>query len=374
MSKSKPPLFDFFIFMEEEAGLSLTIDQYHMLLQALQGGFGISSRSDLKQVCRLLWIKSSSSPQVERFEQCFEQYFEQYFQENSQNLAQNLAQNLEPQFQKKNSKGSKKATSTDKTPITSPPSSSTTPVAPTTTPDSKSVNYPQIPTAMRGELLPEQPFREGRYQLTPRDFPITQRQIQQNWRYLRRPIREGGLTEIDIEATVEQIIQEGVFLQPVLIPSHVNRVEMLLLIDDSNSMIPFRLLSQKIVATLQASRLGKADTYYFRNFPRDYLYLHPRHPDATKINELLPKLHCNRTVILIISDAGAARGGINRDRIKLTEEFVEQSTPYVRHFAWLNPIPSQRWQYTSAEAISQLVPMFELNHQGFKAAMRSLKL
>lgn len=344
--------------MREEAGLPLTIDQYHMLLQALEGGFGISSPDDLEQVCRLLWIKSISSPQVERFEA----YFEQYFKENSQNLA--------PQTEKQKSKGSKTPTSTDKTSINSLPNSPTT----SATPDSKSANSPQIATAMRGKLLPEKSFKKGNYQLTLRDFPVNERQIQQNWHYLRRAIQEGALSEIDIEATVERISQEGVFLEPVLVPSHVNRVEMLLLIDDSNSMIPFRLLSQKIVATLQASRLGKADTYYFRNSPRDYLYLYPHRPDATKINEVLPKLHCNRTVVLIISDAGAARGGINRDRIKLTADFLEQFTPYVRHFAWLNPIPSQRWQYTSAEVISQLVPMFELDYQGFKAAMRLLKV
>ncbi len=351
MSKSKLPLFDLFIFMRESAGLPLTIDQYHMLVQALSGGFGISSRSELKQICRLLWIKSSSSPQAERFDEYFEQYFKQY------------SQNLEPQFEK------------NKTPTTYPQNTSQIPVS--QTPETlkySSPNSSQIATAMRGKLLPKKAFKKGRYQLTLQDFPATERQIQQNWRYLRRPIREGALTEIDIEATIKQVIEDGVFLAPVLIPSRVNRVEMLLLIDESNSMIPFRLLSQRIVATLQASRLGKADTYYFRNCPRDYLYLYPRRPDAKKIDELLPKLHRNRTVVLILSDAGAARGGINRDRIKLTGEFLEQFTPYVRHFAWLNPIPSKRWQYTSAEVISQLVQMFELNHQGLKATMRSLKL
>ena len=464
MSQQQPLLFDLFILMREEAKLPLTIDQYYMLLQALQGGFGISSRHELKQICRLLWIKSTSSPQVERFEQCFAQYFAQYSESLKPRLEEISSRSSEiardkiatdttdkiatdatditdkivtdtiatdrdkiatdttditdkiardtiatdtdkaatdsspsspttPAIPDSDKTATDTDTDTDKAATDSPPSSPTTLATPnsdkTTTdtddsppsnpatpaaPDYKSANSPQIATAIRGELLPEQPFTNERYQLTLRDFPVTQRQIQQNWRYLRRAIREGALTEIDIEATVEQISQGGIFSEPVLIPSHVNRVEMLLLIDDSNSMVPFRLLSQRIVATLQGSRLGKADTYYFRNSPRDYLYLYPRRPDAEKINELLPKLHCNRTVVLIISDGGAARGGINRDRIQITEEFVEQFTPYVRHFAWLNPIPSQRWQYTSAGEISRLVPMFELNYQGFQAAMRSLKI
>ena len=405
MSKSQPPLFDLFIWMRDSAGLPLTIDQYHMLLQALKGGFGISSRDELKQVCRLLWLKSKSSPQVDRFDQ----YFERYFEESSQNLEPEEKQ--EPRDTKTEQEQQSTSTSTEKT--------SKTPEKPTAKPKkSDSSNYSQVPTAIRGRLLPEKPFDEKRrYRLTPQDFPATRRQIEQNWRYLRRPIREGALTEIDIEATVRRIMEDGVFLEPVLIPNRVNRVEMLLLIDVSNSMIPFRLFSERIVATLAGSRLGKTDIYYFRNCPRDYLYLHPRRSDAKKIKEILPKLHRDRTVVVIISDGGAARGGINRERIKLTEDFLKELTPYVRHIAWLNPMPSERWEdkegrrqkaegrrsdyreiptrqqskttkpklgggpepkysediYNSAEAISQLVQMFELDYRGLKDAVRFLK-
>ncbi|VEP15982.1 conserved hypothetical protein [Hyella patelloides LEGE 07179] len=366
MSKSQPPLFDLFILMRDSAGLPLTIDQYHMLLQALRGGFGVSSRDELKQVCRLLWVKSKSSPQVERFEKCFEQYFE----ESSEDLEPEEKQ--EPRDTKTEGEQKSTSTSTQKT--------SKTPEKPTAKPKKPdSPNYSQVPTAIRGRLLPEKPFDENkRYRLIPQDFPATPRQIEQNWRYLRRPIREGALTEIDIEATVKRIIEDGVFLKPVLIPNRVNRLEMLLLIDVSNSMIPFRLFYERIVATLQGSRLGKTDIYYFRNCPRDYLYLHPRRPDAQEIKEILPKLHRNRTVVVIISDGGAARGGMNEKRIKLTEEFLEQLTPYVRHIAWLNPMPWERWEdkYNSAKEISQfsqLVQMFELDYRGLKDAVRFLK-
>lgn len=349
--------------MRESAGLPLTIDQYHLLVQAFKGGFGISSRHELKQICRLLWIKSKSSPQLERFEKCFEQYFKQ------------SSQNQKPQFEKQDSSPTTTSTVQQQISPTSPENTSKTPETQTSeSSKSDSPNSPQIAKAIREKLLPEKPFGQGLYQLTLQDFPVAQRQIQQNWRYLRRPIREGTLTEIDIEATINQIMEDGVFLEPVLIPSRVNQVEMLLLIDESNSMVPFRLFCQRIVASLQESRLKKANIYYFRNCPRDYLFLYPRSPDAKKINEILPKLHSNRTVVLIISDAGAARGGINWQRIELTAEFLEQFTPYVRHIAWLNPMPSERWEYNSAEAISQLVQMFELNYQGLKAVVRLLKV
>jgi len=349
VNKQKPPLFDLFIWLRENAGLDLTIDQYHLLLQALKGGFGITSRDELKQICRLLWIKSKSSPQAERFEQYFDQYFEQ----------------LKPEPEKHQSS----PTSAQNSQVPTSPNEIST----SGTPHRSSESSPQIPIALQGELLPDQPSRKRSYQLSVRDFPVTERQTQQNLRYLRRPIREGALTEVDIEATVQKISQDGVFLEPVLIPSRVNQAELLLLIDVSNSMVPFHLFWQKLVDHLQGGRLGMADTYYFRNCPRDYLYLSPYRPDAKLIQDLLPKLHRNRTFALIVSDGGAARGGMNRDRIELTARFLEDLTPCVRHAAWLNPIPEERWQDTTAQVISQRVQMFELNSLGLKAAIRSGK-
>ncbi len=360
MSKQKPPLFDFFIGLRESAGLPLTIDQYHLLLQALSGGFGIANREELKQICRLLWLKSESSPQAEKFEQYFEQYFKQY------------DESLKPQTP--NHKSSRTSNKTDSDATKSKTSVNETDSKTSVTTYSSSESSSFIPTAMRGEFLNQKSFKQGNYQLSVKDFPITERQIQQNWRYLRRPIREGTLTEVDIEATVEKISLDGVFLEPVVIPNRINRAELLLLIDVSNSMVPFHLFSQKLVENLQGGRLGKADTYYFRNCPKDYLYLYQERPDAKLIQDLLPKLHSRRTVGLIISDGGAARGGISRERIKLTAMFLEEFAPFVRHIAWLNPIPPERWQGTTAQAISQLVPMFELNDQGLKTAIRLSKV
>lgn len=359
MNHHKPPLLNFFIGLRDKAGLPLTIDQYYLLLQALEGGFGIASREDLKQTCRLLWLKSESSYQVDKFEEYFEEYFPQSYE-----LVKPQTQNskLKHTLNKPRADATKLSNSLDaitqKNSINHQHSS-----------DSPSI----IPTAIKGEFLPQKALKESKYQLNVKDFPITERKIKKNWRYLRRPIREGSLTEIDIEATIEKISLERVFLEPVLIANRINRAELLLLVDVSNSMAPFNLVSQRLVDNLQGGRLGKADIYYFRNSPQDYLYLHPQLPDAKFIQDLLPKLHSRRTVGLIISDGGAARGGISQERIKLTAMFLEELAPFVRHIAWLNPIPSERWQSTTAQAISHLVPMFELNDEGLKTAIRFCK-
>lgn len=159
----------------------------------------------------------------------------------------------------------------------------------------------------------------------------------------------------------------------MLIPGRVNREEVLLLIDREGSMVPFHLLSERQVATLKAGRFGKVDIFYFHKSPREHLYLQPNRPEAEAISNLLPRLHSSRTVVLNFSDAGAARGGFSKDRVALTHEFLERLQPQVRKIAWLNPMPEERWRGTTAQPISRLVDMFEINRSGLKAAIRLVK-
>lgn len=135
-------------------------------------------------------------------------------------------------------------------------------------------------------------------------------------------------------------------------------------------MIPFLLLSQQLVDNLQGNKLGKSEVYYFRNCPGEYLFFHPQRPGGKPTSEVLGKLHKQRTVVLIISDAGAARGGVNYERIELTWDFLQELKGCVRQVAWLNPIPETRWNGTSAQGISQVVKMYELDNSGLVAAVR----
>ena len=205
-------------------------------------------------------------------------------------------------------------------------------------------------------------------------LPATQRQMKQSWRYLRHFAREGLAVELDVDATVKQIGRQGMLLHPVLLPRRINQVELLLLIDRDGSMVPFHSFSGRLVeASVQGGRLGKANVYYFHNCPTEYLYLDPVHQDAVLIEDVVSQLRPSRTVVLILSDAGAARGGFNPRRRRLTQKIVNQLRQQVRYIAWLNPLPRSRWASTTAGAISEFVPMFEINRQGLDAAIDALR-
>ncbi len=210
--------------------------------------------------------------------------------------------------------------------------------------------------------------------LTTEHFPITERQMKQIWRYLRRPIRQGSATELDLQATINQIGRQGLLLEPVLIPRRVNRAEMLLLIDQDGSMVPFHALSSRLAETaLRGGRLGKAGIYYFHNCPTEYLYHDPNHQEAELVTDIVTNICSNHTAVLIFSDAGAARGGYNKERYELTKEFLGKLKMRVRYVAWLNPMPRERWAGTTGGNIAHLIPMFEINRRGVQDAISVLR-
>ncbi|MEM9215625.1 MAG: hypothetical protein AAGD25_14940 [Cyanobacteria bacterium P01_F01_bin.150] len=204
-------------------------------------------------------------------------------------------------------------------------------------------------------------------------FPITQRQLKQGWRYLRRPVREGAKTELDIDATVQQVGNKGMLLEPVMIPRRTNRTELLLLIDQGGSMVPFQLLSQRLIETASRSgKLGNTQPFFFHNCFDEYLYTDPVMCEAVPTCEVWSHLS-RRTVALIFSDAGAARGRRNRRRLAMTQNSVMQLRQYVRHITWLNPMPQGRWGQTTAACIAEIVPMFGIDRQGFQHAIDVLR-
>ena len=223
-------------------------------------------------------------------------------------------------------------------------------------------------TSGNGEVLGD------RFVFSTDYLPVTQRQMKQMWRHLRRLTKEGIATELDIEATVNQIGRYGMMLEPVLSPARVNRTELLLLIDQDGSMVPFHSLSVRLGETAsRGGQLGAAGIYYFHNCPVGYLYYDPVHQQAEPIENVLARLRQNRVVALIFSDAGAARGGLNSERIELTKVFLKQLKQHVRYVAWLNPIPKKRWLSTTAGEIAGLVPMFEATREGLDSAINALR-
>ncbi|HSH05349.1 MAG TPA: hypothetical protein VLL52_22730 [Anaerolineae bacterium] len=224
-------------------------------------------------------------------------------------------------------------------------------------------------------------------------MPVTRRQMKQNWRYIRRLRRQGALTELDLESTIEKIAREGVVWEPVLRARRVNVAQVLLLVDRLGSMVPFHGLGRQLVETAETSgHLAKWGVYYFHNTPprppmtpepavddpyREHtLFRTAKCGDGGALSALVAEFDPSQTGVLIFSDGGAARQRWNKPRVYNTATFLYQLESLgFKRMVWLNPLPRPRWWEAgnTASAVAKLVPMFPLDQDGMLAALKVLR-
>lgn len=429
------PLQELFTRLRE-AGLPLGLAEYRLLLQALQGGFGLRDRAALRQLCQTLWIKSEEEQQL------FDYYFDQVMgskapEAESTQVQQRLSQknrwlalgaafllgaglvfglgeeveNVVPPLKEPPPPETLDAPVASPPPVEEPQDQELGPVfwslvsliaigagvglawgadrllqrlkkQPPSPTDAPTTSLPQLTQKVADEIQAARAVRQvtslseeqDRFLQSAEYFPVTQRQMKRSWRYLNRRVREGICTELDLEATIQQIGQQGILLEPVLVPRRVNRAEIWLLFDQDGSMVPFHPFSQRLIETaLRGGRLGQTGIYYFHNCPVEYLYQDPYHQEAQRIDDLLTGMTSNRLGVLIFSDAGAARGGLNPERVDLTVAFLHQLKQKIRYISWLNPLPRSRWLGTTAGEIARFVPMFEVSRAGLDGAIDVLR-
>jgi hypothetical protein len=231
---------------------------------------------------------------------------------------------------------------------------------------------PHMPPSQRVEALPVQapPILDEDEGQTQSDFPVNRRSLSYGWRSLRR-LRADGV--VDVEATIQQSAQQGFYLGPVLQRREVNHARLLLLVDQQGSMVPFHRFSRDLVETARDdSTLEEVQVYYFHNVPRQYVY---QDEHLTQPIELAPILRwCDReTSVMIVSDAGAARGNRRLERIRETTKFLAMLRSHTSLVGWLNPVPKHRWPYTAAEILAYLVRMEAMDQDGFSTMIQEVR-
>lgn len=202
-------------------------------------------------------------------------------------------------------------------------------------------------------------------------YPISRRLMVYSWRYLRRPMADGPLDVLDIEATIQQATRQGFYLSPVYVRRECNQARLLLLLDQNGSMTPFHHFTRDLVETAQQESSFKPENvrvFYFQNVPAASVYQDPYLTEPMLLSTVLSSCD-NETSVLIVSDAGAARGYRTQDRVRGTARFLYQLKRYTSLIAWLNPMSAKRWVGSSAEIIANSVPMFQMDDNGLGNAI-----
>lgn len=384
MNPAEVPLLNVLLRLFKELrkwGLPLGVEEYMLAVQTLQAGFGIGDRNSLERLCCTLWTKSEAEARL--LKRLLDEVIKQPV-EISKSIPTESPQKvpeISQQSQTSATEPEKPATSPKPSPAsaTSKPSPLEEPAqtASQTTSSAEMISNIDEPEQVIQAIRQSEPnsLEMSYYRKNSVDeyLPVTPRQIKQSWRFLRRRVREGSREELDVEGTVEKICQEGVLLEPAMMPSYKNRAELVLLVDQGGSMVPFHHLSRQLInKAQQGGNLTKIGVYYFYNYPEKYLYTDPNRLKYQRVTDILEAMD-NRTGVLIVSDAGAARGNLNEDRVEYTVKFLKQLEQSVRYYAWLNPMPNDSWQDTTAGDIASFVPMFEMSREGLNAAINTLR-
>ncbi|NJR20030.1 MAG: VWA containing CoxE family protein [Calothrix sp. CSU_2_0] len=204
-------------------------------------------------------------------------------------------------------------------------------------------------------------------------WQLSRRYMVYSWRYLRFPVADGVEDILDVSATVEQVAKQGFFLKPVYQRWESNHAHLLLLIDQEGSMAPFHRFTRDLVETAKdEGGIEKVDVGYFHNIPANSIYQDSHLTEPVVLADLLASCD-SETRVLIVSDGGAARGYRRMERVRAITDVIFDIKQHTSLIAWLNPMPKERWSNSSAQILSYIVPMYQMNQEGFSQAINTVQ-
>ncbi|GBF81154.1 hypothetical protein [Aphanothece sacrum] len=371
MNAQSLPLYQLFNRLRHE-GFSLGVSEYNLLLEVLlieeySESFSLST---LKDICQAIWVKSWAEKQ--KFETVFQELF--VFPETKNKPAKQIKLvevTREIDTTSKSDKSDKiiEESETDDNEIDEYFYFS---------PQSESSQFPDkekdIVTALKtGKIRDWTTFKSSR--IADEYLPATAEQIQQGWYQLHQPIALGNRRELDLEATIREIQRRGKYQPPIIKSSQV-RSQLVLFLDQRGSMQPFHVLSRLLKETaIRVGCLRPQNCYYFYNYPINELYNDPDFMQAVPLSQMMANLHPKRTMAIIFSDGGAAKGHYSLKRWEATQKFIAKIRSQVHSLCWLNPLPESYWKGTTAQEINEtIIPMFPLDKKGFNDVIKQLEI
>lgn len=373
------PLYGFFQSLRKETNLSLGPMHYADLQQLLVWQT-TQNREEVRNLCKLLWLQNRDEEPV--FNRLFDRHWELEEQRFRQ-LENKPAEKVQPS----------PTPDTGHLPDIPPaqdPGQHDPPGGLPEPPVAAPPHSPDQPAGYRDIWLE---FSEGgetgegighdesvlrltdhNFILTPKYMPLSPRHLQQSWRRLPNEGRRIPTAEPDPGGTIEKWVRERALIEPVYLRERSRRnQEALILLDFRGSMTPFEGLSDYLVENLrEAMRPGKVSLLYFYNYPGEKLYEDRGQTRAVTRAEILKRLSA-RTLVLFISDGGAARGSLDENRVTQTLEFLELLRAKTRRMLWLNPLPEEQWYGTSAVYISIFVDMLAATMEGMGRLSQTLQ-
>jgi uncharacterized protein with von Willebrand factor type A (vWA) domain len=222
---------------------------------------------------------------------------------------------------------------------------------------------------------------ERRYKDYSQEGPLTEFQMGEALKRLRRMIPHGPRDLVNVEKTISETMKNGGEIEIIFDRRLSDRLKVILMIDNGGwSMDPY----VEIVRTLfnyTRSQFKDLKIYYFHNTIYGRVWLDPqRHLRPEALEEFARR--DPETRLIIVGDAAMApyelvgsNGSlyIGQKDSHSSEQRLKLLARTFRHAAWLNPQPESSWGYTwTIGEIRKSFPMFELTLDGLEKAVQHL--
>jgi uncharacterized protein with von Willebrand factor type A (vWA) domain len=222
---------------------------------------------------------------------------------------------------------------------------------------------------------------ERRYKDYSQEGPLTEFQMGEALKRLRRMIPHGPRDVVNVEKTITETMKNGGEIEIIFDRRLSDRLKVILMIDNGGwSMDPYVGIVQTLF-NYARSQFKDLKIYYFHNTIYSRVWLDPqRHLRPEALEEFARR--DPETRLIIVGDAAMApselswaSGGlyVEQTESRSSRERLEFLTRTFRHAAWLNPQPESSWRYTwTIGEIGKSFPMFELTLDGLEKAVQHL--
>lgn len=222
---------------------------------------------------------------------------------------------------------------------------------------------------------------ERRYRDYSQEGPLTEFQMGEALKRLRRMIPTGPRDVVNVDKTIRETMRNAGEIEIVFDRRLADRLKVILMIDNGGwSMDPYIAVVQTLF-NYARSQFKDLKLYYFHNTIYSRIWKDPqRRHQAEPIDEFVRR--DPETRLILVGDASMApyelmhvNGSIyieqresnaSLDRLK----FLSRT---FRHAVWLNPQTEEEWDHTwTVGIIRQVFPMFELTLDGLEKAVQHL--
>jgi uncharacterized protein with von Willebrand factor type A (vWA) domain len=222
---------------------------------------------------------------------------------------------------------------------------------------------------------------ERRYKDYSQEGPLTEVQIGEALKRLRRMIPSGPKDVVNVDKTIYETMKNAGEIEIVFDRHLADRLKIILMIDNGGwSMDPYIEVVQTLFHYAR-SQFKDLKIYFFHNTIYSRVWQDPqRRFNPEPIEDFARR--DPETRLIIVGDASMApyelihnNGSIYIDEVEVGtgQSRLKFLAHTFRHAVWLNPQPEQEWRHTwTIGAIRQVFPMFELTLDGLEKAVQHL--